>query len=380
MVVMDMSGDYRYSKLSEPDSIRLLLLQPASDLGAQVQCQLISTTLTECSEDLVEKYTALSYVWGDASDTVEALVDGQSLSITNSLETTLRHIRSPSRVFRVWAYAICINQEDVDERNQQVRQMAEVYQCAHHTILYFGTESSEAEQLLDFLRVSSRKISCAAGTPPMSGSDMMLAERYILTRPWLHRIWILQELVMSRDPWIQCNRSRAKWDHVREHLTYIYTLTGVRLNGEDPDPATRLSVEEFAGFMLLEKMANFRSEHQTPSFNQEKRAYKRLLSILKSRRGLGVADKRDMLFTHLTLAGVPHEEASGMFQDVIRVDYEKDWTKVFEDLARYLIIKQKDLRIMAFVEDVDLEERQLASWAVNWTSPRHEYPWLSIGI
>jgi hypothetical protein len=75
---MDISRNYQYSKLSEPDSIRLLFLQPASDIDAQVQCQLIPTTLNECSEDLIESYTALPYVWGDANDTVEALVDGQN--------------------------------------------------------------------------------------------------------------------------------------------------------------------------------------------------------------------------------------------------------------------------------------------------------------
>jgi hypothetical protein len=113
-------------------------------------------------------------------------------------------------VCRVWADAICINQDEVDERDQKVRQMAEVYQCAHHTILYFGNASLEAKQLLDYLRVSSRKFSQTAGTPSRHPSDMILAEKYILTRPWLHRVWILQELVMSRDPWIQCSRSHAR--------------------------------------------------------------------------------------------------------------------------------------------------------------------------
>jgi hypothetical protein len=84
-------------------------------------------------------------------------------------------------------------------------------------------------------------------------------------------------------------------------LTYIYTLIGFRLDGEDPDPATSLCAKEFAGFTLLKKMANFRSEHQAPSFNQEQRAHERLLSILKSRRGLGVTDKRDMIFATLRL-------------------------------------------------------------------------------
>jgi hypothetical protein len=49
--------------------------------------------LTECEEDVVSHYTAISYVWGDPMDTRTIMIDGKTLEITATLD---------------WADAICI--------------------------------------------------------------------------------------------------------------------------------------------------------------------------------------------------------------------------------------------------------------------------------
>jgi hypothetical protein len=128
-------ASYQYQKLTEPDALRLVLLLPSPDLQSPLNCELLSTTLSNYENGLLDHYTALSYVWGDASRRVVIKVGGQTLSITESLETALRHLRDASRTRRIWADAIYINQEDFEERNQQVRQMASVYAVAQHTII-----------------------------------------------------------------------------------------------------------------------------------------------------------------------------------------------------------------------------------------------------
>lgn len=74
------AGDqYQYQSLSGPDdAIRLLVLEPDKDIKAQVKCSLIQKSLRECDNDMVDQYTALSYVWGDAKIRTPALVDGIS--------------------------------------------------------------------------------------------------------------------------------------------------------------------------------------------------------------------------------------------------------------------------------------------------------------
>jgi hypothetical protein len=138
-----------------------------------------------------------------------------------------------------------------------------------------------------------------------------------------------------------------------------------------------LSAKEFVGFTPLKEMAHFRSDNQI-LINEEWRVDNRLLGILKSRQGLGVADKRDMLFAHLTLAGVPQWKVNNAYEHLVRVDYKRDWTEVFQNLTRYFISRQNDLSIFTLVEVINREQRQQASWAVDWTYPRHSHPWLNI--
>lgn len=110
------SPTYRYQSLPEYDTIRLLKLQPSINIDTEPERTLISTTLRACDKDLVEHYTALSYVWGSASNKKTILLEGRPLANTTNLDSALRHIRDPKRSRLIWADAVCINQSDIDEK------------------------------------------------------------------------------------------------------------------------------------------------------------------------------------------------------------------------------------------------------------------------
>ena len=110
---MDNQEHYHYTKLTNSDAFRLLLLQPSPVLASPLQCKLLSSTLLEYDEDIINHYTALSYVWGDANDNRNISVDGKSIEITASLELVLRYLRDDKRELKVWADGICIDQNDV---------------------------------------------------------------------------------------------------------------------------------------------------------------------------------------------------------------------------------------------------------------------------
>jgi hypothetical protein len=46
-------------------------------------------------------------------------------------------MRDKEQLFRVWADALCINQQDDEEKNQQVGMMGRTYALAHHTTIHF---------------------------------------------------------------------------------------------------------------------------------------------------------------------------------------------------------------------------------------------------
>jgi len=49
----------------------------------------------------------------------------------------------------VWADGICINQDDLKERQQQVSMMGDIYRKAARVITYIGPEKDDSSSAID---------------------------------------------------------------------------------------------------------------------------------------------------------------------------------------------------------------------------------------
>lgn len=98
--------------------IRLLRLLPGK-AADPIRC-----TLQVVSLNNPPKYEALSYVCGDPTATCSISLDGQSHDIYLNLDRALRGLRRHFRSRRLWADAVCINQDDIAEKNRQIPEMA----------------------------------------------------------------------------------------------------------------------------------------------------------------------------------------------------------------------------------------------------------------
>lgn len=86
-------------------------------------------------------YFALSYAWGSPEDgTSTIMLKGEWFQVRQNLHSALaaisHQVRSPvswpwDHYTHFWIDAICIDQNNVDERNHQVRLMADIYGRAH---------------------------------------------------------------------------------------------------------------------------------------------------------------------------------------------------------------------------------------------------------
>ncbi|PVH75763.1 hypothetical protein DL98DRAFT_395410, partial [Cadophora sp. DSE1049] len=94
-------------------------------------------------------FFALSYVWGDASDTRTITLDGQDFPITTNLWTAILSLRNrydPERkphdkkkhAICWWIDAICIDQTDTKERSRQVPRMKNLYSTATRVVVWWG--------------------------------------------------------------------------------------------------------------------------------------------------------------------------------------------------------------------------------------------------
>ncbi|KAF8864224.1 hypothetical protein BDZ45DRAFT_582496, partial [Acephala macrosclerotiorum] len=129
----------------ERREIRLLTVERTSSRSKYVTCR-----LHRYSMDRLPPYTALSYCWGDPKDTVTMIVNGKKFSATRNLEAALRQI-SRDGYSTIWADAICINQDDNNERNHQTLYMREIYSAAECVIAWLGPETPSSTAILDHL-------------------------------------------------------------------------------------------------------------------------------------------------------------------------------------------------------------------------------------
>lgn len=260
-------------------------------------------------------------------------MDGHQMIITATLEAALRDLRDDTRALRVWADALCIDQSNIEERNQQVRQMGRIYSTAHHTVIYLGSLTPQVEKVLQATpsRSSGRWTNMDAEALL---DTVQAAENGLLNRPWFSRVWVFQELVLSRDPWVQCGGVRVRWTDLCDLL-----LSNNR---------------ERTGLKVLKEM----------NFARAGRLQTDLFHLILSRRGLGATDARDMVFAHL---GVASDGAT--LGGSVTIDYKQSVERLYEDVARYLIDKIGPETIFSQVDDADHSPHRhgLASWAPDWS-------------
>ncbi|KAK4108811.1 HET-domain-containing protein, partial [Canariomyces notabilis] len=121
-------------------TIRRLSILPSADFSSTIRI-----TPQEISLDNDQLPHALSYVWGDGTDTVaiEPRADSHSacfqvLHVTRNCEQALRHVRHATETRYLWVDAICIDQQNLAEKGQQVGLMAEIYRKARGVIAWLG--------------------------------------------------------------------------------------------------------------------------------------------------------------------------------------------------------------------------------------------------
>jgi len=92
------------------------------------------TTCTLTTVDLSEKpvFKALSYVWGEQNDQSIISLDGKDFLVGKHLFDILLLCSTDADPESVswWIDAICINQQNEQERNHQVAMMTDIYEAA----------------------------------------------------------------------------------------------------------------------------------------------------------------------------------------------------------------------------------------------------------
>ena len=219
-ILLQSSKLYRGLKAQE---IRLIEILPGS-LADTVVIRLIHTVLHENRA----KYDALSYVWGDKSDPVNIICDEYPLSVTKNLHTALVQLRRDRVYTPIWIDAVCINQEDLDERARQVRLMRQIYGNAETVYVWLGRASATTAAGVELLHrayeIKERFPEKVKGGRPSevealglpAGEDPAWRNVVeIFTRPWFTRVWVIQEVTVAANRVFLCGNFRIRQEAVQ---------------------------------------------------------------------------------------------------------------------------------------------------------------------
>ncbi|KAE8447302.1 hypothetical protein EG329_010860 [Mollisiaceae sp. DMI_Dod_QoI] len=191
---------------TDRNEIRLLTLLPDGKNNI-VRCSLKHASLLNPPE-----FCALSYCWGDPKITTEVVINGVPVPVTTNLESALRHLRAKG-LGSFWIDAICINQEDKAEKNQQLLWMGSIYRRAKEVHAWIGEGADDFNQ--------SFPSNVANDDQMISDKDSDAALVEFLSRPYWRRVWIVQELAFSGNTIVHCGEREIEWTNLAMRVSEL---------------------------------------------------------------------------------------------------------------------------------------------------------------
>jgi hypothetical protein len=187
------------------------------------------------------RYEALSYTWGDNEicEFAQVQIEGSqassesfaTLGLRSNLASALRYLRYPDETRILWIDAICINQEHIEERNEQVKRMTNIYSLAYGVIAWLGKETDNSQHALTTLRHIGQQLKATKGGRIIAAPDASEPQLWrndhvpsfvqqiwqaladFVEREWFYRIWCWQEVKLGgRDVLLQCGGDVIPWN------------------------------------------------------------------------------------------------------------------------------------------------------------------------
>jgi len=203
---------YTYNYLSASHSIRLLKLQPGASKDQEIICELVEADL----DNNKTEYEALSWNWGtkpwNEKIKIRQADEAFVFHVPLSLAAALIALRRKSRARTLWVDAICINQREPEEKNQQVPMMSKIYGTARKVCIWLGEADNDSKIAIDFIKKEVLKLQgfdelCDS----QEATSKWRAMLNLMKRPWFSRRWVVQEIALANDAELYCGTKTIPW-------------------------------------------------------------------------------------------------------------------------------------------------------------------------
>ncbi|KAK8189987.1 heterokaryon incompatibility protein-domain-containing protein [Phyllosticta capitalensis] len=312
---------YRYRPLRSSATTRLVLIHPQSGTASGIAIELI-----EAFPNGSTKYDALSYTWGEEKPDKFVTCKGRRVAVTKNLLEALKRFRHPEKPVTMWIDQLCIDQDNMLERNRQVAMMGRIFACAEKVIVWLGEDMQVdsngsrldlkpglrlAKQILDMLHDDPELkfdwdcLTNHRGGLPMAGNKAWQALAAVLRTRWWFRMWVIQEVVLSSRIEVVCGRSIFTWEEMGQIVGYL-DCHEYRTSNHNSTTIAELP------FTRINRMKKQHQREIQPA----------LFDLIQACRDFGASDPRDKVYALLELG-----------QHDTDPDYSKTTRDVFVEFA-----------------------------------------------
>ena len=382
---------YAHKALQDPQTcFRLLCILPG-----RFSDSIVCTTSVIGLAEAAGKYEALSYCWGSQNRTRPIICDSASFSVTPNLESALRRLRAPEVARSFWIDQLCIDQDNLREKEQQIGLMTDIYRQSRKLMIWLGDDgddSRKAHKLIDrLLRLESnashgirnsdndpsqqvrRSIAVdqlkPRGLPGIKDAGWQEL-RSFLSRPWFSRIWTIQEAAIATDAdFLWGKESSVSWRgmvsvivSVRQHLPRTLLGSDIIFRGLPADSVYRIG----ATMQTLENgtqhdLFNLALTYKAYGATKAQDKLYALLNISNSHMAVDYGRSPEITFHKLA-----YQNISQVYQEISRRP---------EDLSQQHwhpypgISQEPHLRMVALICAAGIANQQLSlpSWVPDWT-------------
>ena len=351
---MPVFNEYLYKPLSGENGVRLVILDPATDLEAPLSCSIVQHYRYNRSV----KYAAVSYPWGEQEvsprNCLEIRDDGDIsyIRITAAVNNLLCNLRLPDGPRCLWIDAISLNQEDEIEKAHQIPAMGSIYEEAHEVLIWLGPDTHMTSKLfLLFHKVIGLRQE--ASSSKIASQISALMRRYLaddgrsglgflaefFEQPWFSRRWVIQEASLARKATVRCG----------SHSIPLSVLVSA---------ATRFQNLDMSWY-TLKVVASLRRPPST-KFG--------LLELLWDFHEAGCRDPKDRIAAFLGMVSNDNQ---------FRMDYTARWTDMYRQVASSMFDRNGNnirlqllLHLFEFGALDESTDPDFPSWVPDWSKTR----------
>lgn len=337
-------------------------------------------------------WEAVSYAWEGQKPTETLLIEGKPVNVPRIVLQMLKSLRQADRKRFLWIDAICIDQQNEDEKSQQVALMAKIYQNAATGIIWLRIDGHEdlARDMVTASRwlnaVNKEELAATKGSKSALMSAFSESHPHVkfkerLTNlaklPWFQRIWVVQEATLCKYLLVQLGDETLPWDAFASALLRFVghgsLWRDVKLSLDQcyqecrrrDARMTPLDKETLMGLGMVNLIVSLREWQQNPD----------TIQVWPS--GLALMC-RDFLATVPSdkiygLAGLFGLNGSPGHLAPFRVDYSLDSMEVYTQFTLWCIRQENSLDVLAQQRHIqrrhqDDRSHNLPSWMTDWTA------------